>query len=231
MFDVAELSTQSLFWRNYFSFDAYVKGDTEFGLIENRSGSRLVALPEVLLQALVSTLKSETGQSAGLVLFKCGYRWGKKFYRRFNLEVSEFYQKPLAQMTMIQFVQCLKQCWKTHGWGLIEVDLNYHSQGFLAVQIQNSPLAQVAPSLPDRSGYLEAGILSAFFSQLTGRELQCLQTECESNGSSANQFIIGLAERLKPVEGWLSEGQDHRAILTRLCPNLTTTSFEGGLYG
>ncbi len=65
--------------------------------------------------------------------------------------------------------------------------------------------------------FVEAGILSAFFSQLSGRELHCVQTSCESMGTECNRFVLGLSERLKPAESWVEENLDHAAIMERLC--------------
>jgi len=123
----------------------------------------------------------------------------------------------LAEMEIVEFLQCLKQCWKTHGWGTFDIDLSYYQQGFLVGKIWNSPFAQQAPQGNRPVCFLEAGILSAFFSRLTGRELHCLQTTCESLGADCNRFILGLPERLNPVEAWLEEEQDHETILDRLC--------------
>lgn len=60
------------------------------------------------------------------------------------------------------------------------------------------------------------------FSQLTGRELYCVQTTCESMQADCNHFILGLPERVKVAESWLEESwleesQGHDAILSRLC--------------
>jgi hypothetical protein len=35
-------------------------------------------------------------------------------------------------------------------------------------------------------------------------------------GADCNYFILGLSDRLKAVEGWLSENQDHQTIIERL---------------
>lgn len=219
MIEVAELIKDGSLHGNYFAPDAYVQGDFEIGLIENRRGSRLLAVPELLLAAIYSALEKETGQASGLVLFNCGRWWGKNFYRRFTEEVSEYYEKPLAEMEMIEFLQCLKQCWKTYGWGIIDLDFKYYQQGFLVVKIDNSPFAQAAPTIDNPVCFAEAGFLSAFFSQLTGRDLHCIQTACESLQATSNQFILGLAERIKPAQAWLEEGQDHETIMERLCRN------------
>ncbi|MGL5065509.1 MAG: V4R domain-containing protein, partial [Microcoleus sp.] len=188
------------------------------GLLENRRGDRLIALPETLIHAIYSGLEQETGQASRLVLFNCGRWWGKNFYIRFCEEVSEYYGQVVSEMEMVEFLQCLQQCWKTHGWGIFDLDPSYSEQGFLVVKITNSLFAKTAPKSSKRPVcFLEAGILSAFFSQLTGRELHCVQTSCESLGANCNRFILGLRDRLQPAEAAIEEGQAHDAILTQLC--------------
>jgi predicted hydrocarbon binding protein len=211
---------------NYFAPDIYVQGDFELGILENRKGTRLFALPEILLEAIYTGLEAEVGSAAGVVLFQCGRWWGKNFYRRFAEEVSQHYSKPLAQMEMVEFLQCLKQCWKTYGWGILDLDCAYYQQGFLVVRVRNSAFGQASPPLNRPMCFAEAGILSAFFSQLTGRELHCTQTACESMGAECNYFVLGLAERVKPAEAWLEEGQDHDTIMERLCHNQISVNLE-----
>lgn len=224
MINVADLLKDKHFPGNYFAADAYVKGDFESGLLENRRGDRLLALPETLVQAIYAGLEEEIGQASSAVLFNCGRWWGKNFYVRFVEEVSEYYGKALAEMEMVEFLQCLKQCWKTHGWGTFDLDVNYYQQGFLIVKIKNSPFAAAAPTGKRPACSLEAGILSILFSQLTGRELHCVQTACESLGSDCNYFILGLLQRLKPVEAWLEEEQDHETVMKRLSNMVSTGS-------
>lgn len=216
MIEVSELVQDKSLFGNYFASDAYVQGDFEFGLIENRKGSRLIALPEVLLQAINVSLKEEVGSAAGVVLFNCGRWWGKNFYRRFDEELSEYYGKPIAQMEMVELLQSLKQCWKTHGWGIMNLEMDYYQQGFLVVTVENSAFAETANDENKPQCFLEAGIFSAFFSGLTGRNLHCVQTSCESMGAESNHFVVGILDRLKPVEGWLEENRDHETIMKRL---------------
>jgi predicted hydrocarbon binding protein len=218
MINIADLLKQPRLPGNYFASDAYVRGDLELGLLENRRGDRLIALPETLIKAIYSGLEQETGQASRLVLFNCGRWWGKNFYVRFCEEVSEYYGQVVSEMEMVEFLQCLQQCWKTHGWGTFDLDPSYSEQGFLVVKISNSLFAKTAPKSSKRPAcFLEAGILSSFFSQLTGRELHCLQTSCESLGSDCNRFILGLADRLEPAEAIIEQGQEHDAVLDQLC--------------
>ena len=226
MIEVADLIKDSSLRGNYFAPDAYVQGDYEFGLIENRQGARLVALPEVLLQAIYSSLEEEVGPAAGLVLFNCGRWWGKNFYRRFSEELSNYYDKPLAQMEMVELLQCLKQCWKTHGWGVMDLNTDYYQQGFLVVKVGNSAFAETVTSSDRPQCFLEAGIFSAFFSEITGRNLHCVQTSCESMGAEVNHFIVGLLKRLEPVEALLEEGLDHDSIIDSLTSSQNIASTE-----
>ncbi|WP_250121375.1 V4R domain-containing protein [Chroococcidiopsis sp. CCMEE 29] len=215
MIAVADLLKAQRLPGNYFTPDAYIKGDFESGLLENRRGDRLLALPETLIQAIYAGLEQEAGQAASAVLFNCGRWWGKNFYARFVEEVSDYYGKTLAEMEVVELLQCLKQCWKTHGWGTFDLDLSYYQQGFLVVKIWNSAFAQQAPQGNRPACFLEAGILSVFFSQLTGRQLNCVQTSCESLEADCNRFILGLPERLEHTKAWLEE--DHETVMERLC--------------
>lgn len=219
MINVADLISESSLSGNYFTPEAYVQGDFESGLIENRQGGRLLALPETLIKSLYNALTSEVGPAAGMVLYNCGSKWGKSFFRRFCEEVNNYYQRSVAEMEMIELIQCLKQCWKAHGWGIIEPNFDYYQQGFLVVEIRGSIFADTIESSQEPSCYVEAGLLSAFFSELSQTKLQCIQTSCESLGADSNMFILGLAKRLKPAREMLDKKQSHAAIMQSLCQN------------
>lgn len=217
MIAIADLLDSPRLPGNYFAPGAYIRGDLELGLLENRRGDRFLALPDTLIEAIYTGLEQETGSASSLVLFNCGRWWGKNFYVRFCEEVSEYYGKPIASMEMIEFLQCLQQCWKSLGLGTFDLDRTHYNQGFLEIKITHSPFAQKAPPGIRPSCFLEAGILTSFFSQLTGRDIHSLQTTCESLGDDCNRFILGLPERLKPAEAWVAEKQEHESIMAQLC--------------
>lgn len=217
MISVADLLTNDRIPGNYFAIDTYIHSDLEMGLLENRQGDRLLALPETLIQAIYGGLDKETGQATRLVLFNCGRWWGKNFYTRFCEQLADYYATPLSDMPMVEFLQSLQQCWMTHGWGKIDLDSSYQHHGFLVVKIWNSPFAKHAPSKWHQPVcFLEAGVLSSFFSTLTNRELHCVQTSCESLGSDCNRFVLGLPKRLEPAETMVTN-LDHDAIMQELC--------------
>ena len=217
MISIADLLTNNRVPGHYFAVDAYVQGDLEMGLLENRRGDRLLALPETLIQAIYSGLRKETGQASRLVLFNCGRWWGKNFYTRFREELTDYYGTALADMSMLEFLNSLQSCWVAYGWGKIELDQSHQHRGFLMLKTSGSPFASQAPQGEVPTCFLEAGVLSAFFSQLTGRELHCVQTACESIGAEQNCFLLGLASRLQPAEAMVENRLDHDSILQKLC--------------
>ncbi|MFM7885339.1 MAG: V4R domain-containing protein [Pseudanabaena sp.] len=216
MISVADLIKENRIPANFFDYNAYIKGDLEIGILENRRGDRLLAVPDTLIASLHSVIAKETGQASRLVLFNCGKYWGKNFYTRVTESLEEYYCQTLAEMDMIIFIQSLKECWKTHGWGIFEFDPQYQAQGFIFVKTSNSPYAHKIEGNRLPTGYLEAGIFTSFFSRLIGRDLLAVQTTCESLGDSQNTYIIGLPERLQVVDSLLAEGLDHQAVLQRI---------------
>ncbi|NER78523.1 MAG: 4-vinyl reductase [Leptolyngbya sp. SIO1D8] len=216
MISVADLLTDSYLPSNYFASDLYIRGSLELGILENRQGSRLLALPDNLLKAIISGLNNETGQATQFVLHSCGIWWGKNFYARFCEELSEYYQKPVAEISMLEFVQALQECWRTHGWGNLHLNTDYHQKGFLMIEVQGSPFTAHAIQPNQPSGALESGVLKVFFSQLTGRDLDCVQVSCESLGADRNRFVLGLEKRLQPAKDLAQEGRPHDAIMQTL---------------
>ncbi len=216
MISVAELVKENRIPANFFDYTAYVKGDLEIGMLENRRGDRLLAVPDTLISSLYAGLTKETGQASRLVLFNCGKWWGKNFYTRFTESLEEYYSQSLSEMDMITFIQSLKECWKTHGWGKFEFDPQYQSQGFIIIKTYNSPYIHKIAGNTQPTGYLESGILTSFFTRLTGRELLAAQISCESLGADCNTYVIGLPERLQIVESFLNEGLSAEVIMQRL---------------
>jgi uncharacterized protein len=216
MISVADLLKENRIPANYFNYETYVKGDLGLGLLESRRGDRLISIPDTLIAALYTGLANETGHAARLVLFNCGKWWGKNFYTRFSESIAEYYDQSLAEMEMLTFLQCLKECWKTHGWGKFEFDAEHQAQGLLVITTSNSPFSRQVPGDSRPSCFLEAGILTSLFSRLSGRELLAAQTTCESRGEDCNRFVIGLPDRVTMIEKYVLEGLSHAAILAKL---------------
>lgn len=201
---------------DYFAPGAYVQGDLELGTLSNRRGNRLVAIPEHLVRGIEAGLVQEIGKATPLVLQRCGRHWGQHLFARLAEELAEYYGKPLADLTMQEFIYCLTRCWQVHGWGQLHLDWSYSAQGLILVSIYNSPWVRPHIGTGQPAAHVEVGLLEVLFRQLTGREVQCVQIACVSLGHGMNQFLIGLPERLQPVVDWVQSGMDTATILQRL---------------
>ena len=213
MIDIAELLSKETKQGNVFSPDVYIQPETELGLIENRFGSRLVALPETLLKAIDSTLEYEVGGAKSLIQEQYGRWWGRSFYRRFQGEIQSYYGKSLQELSMLDFIQCLKQCWISYGWGTLSIDVDAYQQGYFAITLTNPPSSISSSDTDKKSCSVEAGILSGFFSQLTQQDLTAVEVPAKGREF---HFILGLPERLKPVTALIEEGYDYSTIMSRI---------------
>ncbi|MFN5396702.1 MAG: 4-vinyl reductase, partial [Pseudanabaena sp.] len=122
MISVADLIKENRIPSNFFDYNSYVKGDLEIGLLENRRGDRLIAVPETLISSLYAGLAKETGQASRLVLFNCGKWWGKNFYTRFTESRVEYYSQSHCANDMINLNQSFKEILQTQCWGQILIE-------------------------------------------------------------------------------------------------------------
>ncbi|MGK7909481.1 MAG: V4R domain-containing protein [Synechococcus sp.] len=214
--DVNTLLEKPAIPSNYYSMDSYASGDFEAGTIATRSGDRLLALSDLCLQGIVDGIEEELGEASQQVLWSCGRWWGKNFFRRFAREMGEYHGKSLAELEMVNFLQSWKHCWKAHGWGKVELDSQYREQGLMVIRTWQSSFAQASVRRDRPSCSVEAGFFSAFFTQLSGESLHCVQTTCESMGSPCNTYLVGNELRLEVAEAAVRAGESHAEIVSRL---------------
>lgn len=205
-----------LYRGNLYAEGLYARTDVARGVTRNRLGTRLCALSSDFLIGLRRAITEECGSAAELVFKTCGTKWGRLYARRFEKELSEFYGRPLAEFTMATFMACLVELFSHHGWGKLRLDLDRYDKGLLLVELDNAIMAGLVQTAEQPVDTLFAGIFAGFFAELTGQDLDCVQTTCAACGAPTSRFIIGLRTRLESVPGWLQEGQSHDVIVTAL---------------
>lgn len=207
---------------NYFDRH-YLSLDVPSGRIENRAGTRLIALNEDFLLGFYQALIEETGQAHHVVFETCGKTWGENMATRLKKEISNYYECPLHELPMSLFASLLKALWQRHGWGEIQIDWEQgFSEGIFAVTVYNPAFssifakAECAKTTQIRDDIF-TGILKAFFSRWAENDLACYQTQYEVQGEERySHFILGLPQRLSQVPDLLRSGKTHTEILTRI---------------
>ena len=116
---------------------------------------------------------------------------------------------------MLDFIQCLQECWISYGWGKIEIKMDAYKKGYLIAILQNPASASVIETKAPTICHVESGFLSGFFSQLTQQDLNTVEVPAEEE--SHFYFVMGLPERLNPISALVEEGHSFQTIMERIC--------------
>jgi hypothetical protein len=135
-----------------------------------------------------------------------------QFARRFDRELTAYYQAPLRSLSAGLVHACLADAFNYHGWGKLTVDLADLGHGFLTVTVANAALPALVTEADRPVDLLMAGLLAAVFAHLAGADLDAVQTECPSMGAEAERFVVGPAARIKEIEQWLATAAPHAAV-------------------
>jgi predicted hydrocarbon binding protein len=184
---------------NYFNPRAYVKSDPASGLLSTRKGKRLIALPDLLINSIHDTLRSEAGEAASIAFYTFGFSWGKSFYERMRKEIESYYGTSIPEMNAPEFFATLQQLWGVHGLGQITVDFSHAQKGLLLVTVENSSISIGEENTDSKSFSVEAGFLSGWFSAQTGKDLSACATDWYTN-PRRTQYLVGSKSHIEQIE-------------------------------
>lgn len=194
---------------NCFNPKGYVKSHPASGLLSTRHGDRLIAVPEILLRSIPSTLREEAGEASYLALYTFGENWGKTFCARILQDIVTYYRQPIVDTLAAEFFVHIQQAWAVHGLGKPSIDFSLAERGLLLVTIANSGISgnkTVKSSATYRSLSLEAGFLAGWFSNLTEQNLRACACDWREAPTSMC-FLVGSIPHIESIEqSHLQEG-------------------------
>lgn len=204
----------------YFAAEDFVIQDTPGGVLSDRSGARLLAVPESLTLGLLEGLTEECGRQGPEVIRQGGVAQGRHQMAQLEQHFGELFGAPLGELPAAQVQAALMEAWAALGWGQLRFDLSHLAHGLLCVTVQDSVLSAADESATgaatgEISDCLTAGLLTGMFSHATRAELEAVQLSVES-GAAGSSFIIAQQERLAAVPDWLRAGQSPEEIIRRL---------------
>ncbi len=204
---------------NCFNHKSYIKSDPALGLLSTRHGSRLMAVPEVLMRSIPNTLRAEAGEASYLALYTFGENWGKSFCDRVLQDIYQYYREPILETIAAEFFVHVQEAWAVHGLGRPSIDFSLSKQGLLAVTIANSGISGTNPIETDatyRSFSLEAGFVAGWFSLLTNKSLRACAITWQEQPASM-QFLVGATPHIENIErSALERGQLDLSMLISL---------------
>ncbi len=202
--------------RNHFREDEYFSLNVRSGVIRNVSGTRVLTIPEEFIAGLHAGLADETGGAAPIVLYECGKWWGKQFAKRHASEMRQLYASEAGELPYHFFEQVLRRVWALHGWGVVDVSFDLRDRGFVVVNVQNAFYSDIVGNIGRTSDHLIAGLLASILSDISGRDLSCVEIACRSKGDAKCSFLVGVEARTSSVAAWVSQGRSRSDILAEL---------------
>jgi uncharacterized protein len=201
---------------NYFSSRNYLQSEPSTGLLSTRQGSRLIAIPTLLIKSIETTLLSEAGEAATMAFYTFGFNWGKTFYERVRREIESYYEISVSQMNAPEFFATLNQIWGVHGLGKIAVDFSAAKEGLLQITIENSCLSKVDAKSKSKSFSLEAGLLSGWFCALTHQDLSACATDWFPDSQKV-EYLLGAKSQIEEVEErYIAQGAKTAKIIEKM---------------
>jgi predicted hydrocarbon binding protein len=201
---------------NYFAEAEYLEQDLNAGTLRNRAGARVVALTDECLVAVHNAIAEQFGGRSDAVLSAVGRDWGRRAGEQFAAEMAHHRERPLADLPLAVFAADLTAAFLHHGWGRVELDFDRFSRGILGVNVYDPVLGSVVKRGESVGEPLLAGFLAGMFSDLSGTDLDCLQTECRAGGAAASRFLLTVPERVAAVAALAVERKPHAEILAEL---------------
>lgn len=200
----------------------YLKYDLRRGTVHNRAGTKMCYLPSELIQALKEVLEDEVGDAWSQILHRVGRIWGRRVARRFQSELQQYYQRPLYEMPMPEFIGILEGYFRYHGWGRLRLDFSVAEGGVIMATLENGAFVELLGNSTTPVDSIVCGLLGEFFNQISERsDIDCLETECAACGAPVCRFLITIDARLAEARRLLAEGLKHDAIVERLVGPMT----------
>lgn len=201
---------------NYFAEGRYVKTNVKTGVARNRAGTRILSLTSDFLIGLRNALIFECGKSADAVMKSAGRKWGTRFAERLDKELGDHYRRPQGDCPLAMFQASMSEAFSHHGLGKLTIDVTLHDKGLLSCAVENPVYCGLVDAADQPTDSMLAGILAGMFSHYAGRDLDCVQTQCQSCGAADSRFVVTLASRLGRAEELRNEGKSHVEIVAAL---------------
>ncbi|MEM9456451.1 MAG: V4R domain-containing protein [Myxococcota bacterium] len=198
---------------NIYRPDEYFSHNVNSGTIRAPTGTRMLTVPEHLLIGIHEALLEETGAASPVVLYRCGRWWGRRFAQRYFAEVRHFYRVDAGELSLGVFLMLLRRAWGMMGWGNLEISFGLREHGFIEAKVQGSIYSEVIGHHEQPREQLVAGLLASIIGEISGRELECVQTSCKSVGAEQCVFLVGIKSRIDLLEAWVRQGRSHASIV------------------
>lgn len=179
----------------------YCDYDLEGGKVTGTT-DRVIYLSSDLIIGIYEALNYEAGEAWGLIFNNCGYLWGKHEISRLKKELPIRIQQDLEQLPVTDFVALIESYFSKQGWGKVKIHLDDAEQyGIVRVNLKNSLFDANLNQVSGSVNYMIAGLLQAFFEDISQTSLGCLETSWQRNGDKSNcDLLISGSARISTLQ-------------------------------
>jgi hypothetical protein len=187
-------------------FDQAAVGyDLREGTARSPTGERQIFLSTDVLRGVHDALQYEAGEAWGAILFRCGTLWGERITNRLWRDVERETGEGPEALRVDSFLAWMRGWFRRSGWGDTVFDLrDAEASGVIWVELHFSLFREALEPCPDRADFLVAGLLSAFFSKVSGRPVTAIELPPTDNVV----FAISGPERIDEVDEAIEDGAD-----------------------
>jgi len=201
----------ALYTESSYQFDLYE------GTAVDSSNTRIIYLSTDIIRGIQAALSFEAGAAWTLVLKRSGTLWGKRIFKALNKQVLAEFGEKMPMMSVPNLFALLSEYFGLHGWGRLRFDTSIaNTSGVLVVELHNGMISDSLDSLKERADYIVAGMLGAFFSELSGVELDCIEVTTPLLGAESSRFYITDTDRIASLSTLIEEGMSEDEIRQRL---------------
>ena len=201
----------------YFRRANYLRSNFDEGIVRTKAGSRVIILPQELVQGVHQAIEYETGKAWNLVVYLCGRRWGERLLGSVRQEWRQFHHTSVDHIDFSVVQRWLREYFAFHGWGHLEVDFSREDDGLVLFSLQDSVLDRLLSNLS--GGYVNeifCGLLAAWVSWFASAELECIEVESPQHGADKALLAVGIRDRIEAARKARARGGDPSDIWNAL---------------
>lgn len=200
-----------------FLSDSILHSHLAEGTINSDHSKRIIFLNEDSVAGIHKALVDETGPAWKHILYNCGKLLGSRIIHNFDKTLHREKKTILGEIPLGDFISFLEEYFPSHGWGKVNVKLNYaESHGLVLVEMVNSFFESAITGSEEHLDHLVCGILQSFFVHVSGHDVECVQIASPSTGDDLCVFVITGEKRIQDIESNIEEGESSGKILEKL---------------
>ncbi|MEM1416480.1 MAG: V4R domain-containing protein [Myxococcota bacterium] len=199
--------------KNHYRPESYFSLNVKNGVMRAPTGQRMLTMPEDFLTGLHAGLEDETGQAAPVILYTVGKFWGRQFAKNHAQEIRSFYKKDAEELPTAFYLHVLRRAWGLYGWGHLDLSFEHQEHGFIEAIVDGALYSDAVGNVGRTTDHLVAGALASITSHIAGRDLECVEVACKSQGDAQCRFLVGMSQRVDTVSQWVQQKRSASEIL------------------